>query len=125
MHGAMNISVSVTLSRMASYMWLIRDKIRDICFSGMLSSANWHVITHASRKHICPIIKGKAVEEVCLTLNLEPTGCPETSVTINLLCVTSKKNEYLIYTAGGSRKKRNNVRLITKQNSIEIHFMVL
>ena len=27
-----------------------------------------------------------------------PTGCPETSVTINLLCVTSQKNEYLIYT---------------------------
>ena len=58
----------------------------------MLSIANLQLITHASRKHIGPIIKGQAVEEVCLTLNLEPRGCPETSVTTNLLCVTSKKN---------------------------------
>jgi len=65
----------------------------------MLSSANWQLITHASRKHIGSIIKGQAVEEVCLTLNLEPRGCPETPVTTNILYVTSKKNEDLIYTA--------------------------
>jgi len=63
----------------------------------MLSSADWQLITYASRKYIGPIIKGQAVEEVCLTLNLE-TRRPETSVTTNILCVTSKKNDDLIYT---------------------------
>jgi hypothetical protein len=70
----------------------------------MLSTANWQLITHASRKYIGPVIKGQAVEEICLTLNLEQTGCPETSVTTNLLCVTSKKNEDLIYTAAEAEK---------------------
>ena len=65
----------------------------------MLSSTNWQLITHTSRKYIGPIIKGQAVEEVCLTLNLEQSGCPETSVITNILCVTSEKNEDLIYTA--------------------------
>jgi hypothetical protein len=30
---------------------------------------------------------------------VEAIGCPETSVTTNLHCVTSQKNEELIYTA--------------------------
>jgi hypothetical protein len=86
-------------------------KIRDICLPGMLNSANWQLITHASRKHIGPIIKGQTIEEVCLTLNLEPTGCPETSATTKLLCVTPKKNKYLMNTAAEAEKIINNVRL--------------
>jgi len=60
-----------------------------------------------------------------LTLNLEPTGCPETSVNTDLLCVTSKKNEDLIYTAAEAEKKIKQCKTeITKQNSTEIHFIV-
>jgi hypothetical protein len=42
--------------------------------------------------------KGQAVQTTALPLETVPTGCPETSVTNNIRCVTPQKSEYVICT---------------------------
>ena len=49
--------------------------------SGMLRSVDWQLVTDVSGQRICPILKGQAVQEGCLTLEYGPVCCPETSVT--------------------------------------------
>ena len=51
-------------------------------------------------------VDGQLVTEVLANLsvpssrdNMGPIGCPETSVTTNLRCVTFQNNDYLIYKA--------------------------
>jgi len=56
------------------------------------------VATDVSRQPIGRIFKDKQSIEA-LTLNTGLTGCPETSVSTNLRCVTSQKSEDLKYNA--------------------------
>jgi len=51
---------------------------QSLCSSGMLCS----LVTNVLVQPICPILKGQAD----LPLKMGPIGCPETSVTTNLLC---------------------------------------
>jgi hypothetical protein len=59
----------------------------DLCCSGMLLSEDWYCVTDVSRYPNDPILKCQG------RLYKKPIGCPETSVTTNLLCVTYQKNE--------------------------------
>jgi hypothetical protein len=62
------------------------------------------ILTDVSGQHICPIFKRQAVQEeskvqqsywTAWTLNMGQIAYPETSVTTNTPCVTSKKSEDL------------------------------
>jgi hypothetical protein len=61
----------------------------------MLRIADWLLITEVSGQHTSRIIKGQSLE-------MGPLGCPKTSVTAHLRCVTAQKNKDLIYTAAGA-----------------------
>jgi len=72
----------------------------------MLHSVDWWLVTDVSRQSIGPIFKGEAVHFLdclilfdCLTLEYGTMVCHETSVTVNIRCMTFQKSEDLIYTA--------------------------
>jgi hypothetical protein len=67
--------------------------ILDLHSSGILRAVEWYLVTEVSGQPICPIFKDQAIQEA---LKMGLIGCPETSVTINLHCVTSQKGENLI-----------------------------
>ena len=61
----------------------------------MLHSVDFYLVTDVSGQFNSPTFNGQAAHEVidCLTLEVGQIGCPETSVTTNIRCVTSHKSQ--------------------------------
>ena len=55
------------------------------------------------RRLVVNDVSGQNIGSIFKVQAVPPIGCPETSVTTKLHCVTSKKIEYLIYTAAEAR----------------------
>ena len=75
----------------------------------MLHNGDRRLFTDVARQFIGPIFKGEEVHFLgflilldCLTLKYGTMGCHDTSVTVNIRCVTFQKSEDLIYTAAES-----------------------
>ena len=63
-----------------------------LCYSGMLRSFGWQLVTDVSAQPVGPIITVTA-----LSLKMGQIGFPAISVTTNKHRVTSQKSEDLIY----------------------------